>query len=89
MQRIYASVTIYTHPFGGSGLGYDFRVGREYVIFARINNGMLDGRNSEVFQMRDVPSTDYTVYLCGGTADVASADGKQPITALRQRLKLK
>ena len=83
------TLTIYTHPFGFSCLGYDFRVGREYVVFARINNGMINGNRSDLLQMRDVPSTVYVVYLCGGTADVGRADGYQRLAALRQRLKLK
>ena len=83
------TVTIYTHPFGASCLEYDFRAGREYVVFARINNGMLNGRKSNVLQMRDVPATAYVVYLCGGTADVARGDGHERLAAVRQRLKLK
>jgi hypothetical protein len=29
--------TIYSHSFGGSCLGFDFKVGREYVVVALTN----------------------------------------------------
>jgi hypothetical protein len=83
------TLTIYSHPFGASCLGYDFRVGREYVIFATLNNGMINGRKSDVFQMRDAPPTAYIVYLCSGTADLGRADGHERLAALRQGLKVK
>src|SRR5215510_11100654 len=31
------TLTIYTHPFGVSCMGYDFRVGRDYVVFSMLN----------------------------------------------------
>jgi hypothetical protein len=80
------TLTIYTHPFGASCLGYDFKVGREYVIFAILNNGIINGMKSDVLHMRDAPSTAYIVYLCSGTADTSRPDGHERLAALRQWL---
>jgi hypothetical protein len=56
--------TIDSHPYGGSCLGYDFRVGREYVIFAMANDA-----KTGPFQMAGAPRTGHLVYLCSGTAE--------------------
>jgi hypothetical protein len=76
--------TIYSHPFGVSCLGYDFRVGREYVVFAMVNNN-----KSELFQIPGAPRTGHLVYLCSGTADLANAVGNRRLLEVRQSLKPK
>jgi hypothetical protein len=75
--------TIYSHPYGGSCVGYDFRVGREYVVFARANTGP--------FRIDGAPQDSHIVPLCGGTADLQNpvGDGNRRLYETRQQLKSK
>ena len=76
--------TIYSHPFGASCLGYNFQVGREYVVFAAAN----DPRR-QPFHMPEAPSTGHVVHLCGGTADLQNPVGNdnRRLEEARQRLR--
>jgi hypothetical protein len=78
--------TIYTHPPGGSCVGYDFRVGREYVVFAQAN-----GPTVGPLHIAEAPPNSYIVPLCGGTADLQNpiSDGNRRLYEARQRLKPK
>ena len=75
--------TIYSHPYGGSCVGYDFRVGREYVVFAQAN--------TRPFHIAGAPSDSHIVPLCGGTADLENptGDGNRRLYEARQQLKSK
>jgi hypothetical protein len=76
----------YTHRFGGSCLGYDFRVGHEYIVFAIAN----DAKGGPLHMPR-VLSSAYVVYLCSGTADLQNptGTGNRRLYEVRQQLKPK
>jgi hypothetical protein len=62
-----------------SSLRYDFRVGREYIVFSRGNDSP---------EIAGLPRT-AQVYLCSGTAELSSADGKRRLSEVRERLRPK
>jgi hypothetical protein len=80
-DRIFA---IYSRPFGGPCLGFDFKVGREYVVFA-LTNASPHGS----FHMPEAPATGQVVHLCGGTADLQNplGPGNRRLQEVRRRLK--
>ena len=70
--------TIYSNE--RSSVRYDFRVGREYIVFSRSNDSL---------KIAALPRTAQVAYLCSGTAELQSAAGKRRLSEVRDRLKPK
>jgi hypothetical protein len=73
-------VTIYTHPFGASCYGYDFRIGLEYLISA-IPSESLDPDREVIPNV--LPAGSQIVSLCGGTAELRTPAAQQTLDRLR------
>jgi hypothetical protein len=73
-------VTIYSHVFGASCYGYDFRIGQEYLI-ATIPSESLD-REREVLPNL-LAAGSQVVPLCGGTAELRTRAAQQRLDRLR------
>jgi hypothetical protein len=73
-------VTIYTHVFGASCYGYDFRIGQEYLI-ATIPSESLD-REREVLPNL-LAAGSQIVSLCGGTVELRNRDAQEALKRLR------
>jgi len=73
-----STFTIYSYT--RSTVSYEFRIGREYIVFARGNDSPT---------VAELPRTGQIAYLCGGTAELHSADGKRRLSEVRERLKPK
>jgi hypothetical protein len=69
---------IYTALFGNSCYGFDFRVGREYVIFALAPPTARWGPSPRV------RTTGLVVALCGGTAEIGNLHGNRALQELRK-----
>jgi hypothetical protein len=63
-----------------SSVRYDFRVGREYIVFSRGNDSL---------EIAGLPRTAQVAYLCSGTTELRSAEGKRRLSEVRERLKPK
>jgi len=63
-----------------SSVRYDFRVGREYIVFSRGNDSL---------DIAGLPRTAQVAYLCSGTAELRSAEGTRRLSEVRERLKPK
>ena len=63
-----------------SSVRYDFRVGRGYIVFSRGNDSL---------KIAGLPATAHVAYLCSGTAELSSAEGKRRLSEVRERLKPK
>jgi hypothetical protein len=63
-----------------STVSFDFQVGREYLVFARDN---------DLLEVGDLPRSARIAYLCSGTAELGSADGKRRLVQVRERLQPK
>ena len=72
--------SFYTDTFGVTCEGYDFRVGREYVIFADVPAKLSTGRK--------VSLAGVIVTLCGGTSEM-NRDGVEALAALRKLMRRK
>jgi hypothetical protein len=77
-----SNFTIYNLADTASCRGYDFRVGREYVVFAMVND-------KKSFQIPAAPRTGHLVSLCGGTAELNDplGRGRRRLYEVKQRLK--
>ena len=73
-------LTIYTHVFGASCYGYDFRIGQEYLI-GTIPSELLD-RDREVLPHL-LPVGSHVVSLCGGAAELHRRDTQEALKRLR------
>jgi hypothetical protein len=69
----------YTRPYGVSCFGYDFRVGRDYLVFA--------SRPQPALEPINLPTSGYLVGLCGGTTELGQRQGNQRLTATKEALK--
>jgi hypothetical protein len=79
------TLTVYGHVFGESCFGYDFRIGREYIVFPRPNdtdqtdgNGVIAPPGALLFGM-----------LCGPTTDLRTVHGQQKLKEIRAYFKTK
>ena len=70
---------IYTQMSGASCYGYDFHVGRQYVIFASSRLNLPGAASAPV-----VPPNGLLAWLCGGTAEIGHLHGTQALAELRR-----
>ena len=77
------TLTVYGHVFGVSCFGYDFRIGREYIVFPRPNDtdqargdGVITPPGGLLFGM-----------LCGPTTDLHTVQGQQKLKEIRAYFK--
>ena len=69
---------VYSRPFAISCYGYNFRLGFQYLVFAKAPESPLE--------IRDVPVGGRLVGTCGGTVEADSMQGRQRLKTVRRRL---
>jgi hypothetical protein len=79
-------LTVYTRQYGTSCYGYDFRIGRRFLVFAR---DPTDPREAPMESLTGLPDGGHIVELCGGSVSLDTGPGNERLKAVQQRLAAK
>jgi hypothetical protein len=79
------TLTVYGHVSGVSCFGYDFRIGREYIVFPQLN----DTDQAGGYGVITPPGALLFGRLCGPTTALDTVQGQQKLMEIRAYFKAK